>query len=64
MIDLSRLPAEPSIWKDDKNHIESTVAQIEVLSRHKIPYHAVSCKRDGKYKCPICRNYSVELIID
>jgi hypothetical protein len=64
MIDLNRLPVESSIWKENKSYVDSTVAQIEVLSRHKIPHHAVSCKRDGKYKCPICQNYSVELIID
>ena len=36
MIDLSRLPQEPSGWKDDKTYIKSTVTQIEVLSRNKM----------------------------
>ena len=63
MIDLSRLPDGAS-WRDNKMYTQSTVAQIEALSRNKIPFHTVSCERDGKYKCPICKNYSVELIID
>ena len=64
MIDLSRLPQEPSGWKDYKTYINSTLTQIEVLSRNKIPFHTVSCDRDGEYKCPKCKNYSVKLIID
>ena len=64
MIDMSRLPTEPPSWKDNKAYTNLTVAQIEVLSKNKVPFDGVSCKRDGKYKCPICKNYSVELIID
>ena len=64
MIDLNRLPKEPPRWEENKQYADSTVAQIEVLSRHKMPFHTVSCERDGKYKCPMCQNYSVELIID
>lgn len=64
MIDLSRLPDEPPSWKDNKKYINSTAAHVEVLSRHKMPFNTVSCERDGKYMCPMCKNYTMELVID
>ena len=64
MIDLSRLPEESTSWKDNKAYTNLTVAQVEVLSRHKVPFDGVSCERDGKYRCPTCNSYTMKLIID
>ena len=63
MINLDRLP-EGASWRDNKVYTKSTVAQVEVLSKDKIPFDGVSCERDGKYKCPTCRSYTLNLIID
>jgi hypothetical protein len=65
MIDLDRLPAEPSCHYSDKvTYSAPTLATIEALSVHKIPFHTVSCERDGMYKCPICKAYSMKLVIN
>jgi len=65
MIDLDRLPAEPVHLPADKaTYNISTLATIEALSVHKIPFHTVSCEHNGMYKCPICKNYSMKLVID
>ena len=63
MINLDKLPDGAS-WKDNKMYTKSTVAQVEVLSKHKMPMDGVSCERDSKYKCPVCREYTLELSIE
>ena len=37
---------------------------MEVLSKHKMPMDGVSCERGSKYKCPVCREYTLELSIE
>jgi len=64
MIDMSRLPTEPPSWKDNKAYTNLTVAQVEVLSKNKVPFDGVSCEREGKYRCPICNSYTMKLILD
>ena len=63
MSDLDRLPGGDN-WEDKKPQIQSTVAQVEVLSKHKMPMDGVSCERGSKYKCPVCREYTLELSIE
>ena len=63
MINLDKLPDGAS-WRDNKMYTKSTVAQLEVLSKHKMPMDGVSCERSNKYKCPVCREYTLELSIE
>ena len=63
MINLDKLPGGGS-WEDNKVYTQSTVAQVEVLSKNKVPFDGVSCERDGKYRCPTCREHSLALAID
>ena len=64
MINLDKLPQEPSQWNEPKLYSNNTLVEIEVLSRDKVPLSGVSCKRDGVYACPTCRRYTLDLVID
>jgi len=63
MINLDRLPEEAS-WRDSATYTPSALAQVEVLSKHKMPFDGVSCERGGKYKCPTCKEHTLALAID
>lgn len=64
MIDMSRLPDAPHSWRDNKTFTNLSTVQLEVLSKNKVPFHGVSCEREGKYRCPSCNAYTLSLIID
>ena len=64
MINLDKLPQESSQWNDTNLYSPTTLVEIEVLSRDKVPLSGVSCKRDGVYACPTCRRYTLDLVID
>ena len=69
MIDIDRLPAQSrefthSSWIDNKTFTNLSVAQVEVLTKNKVPLHGVSCEREGKHRCPTCNAYTINLIID
>tara|TARA_Y100000034_G_scaffold92919_1_gene112339 strand:+ start:38 stop:418 length:381 start_codon:yes stop_codon:yes gene_type:complete len=63
MINLDKLPDGAS-WRDNKMYTKTTVVQLEVLSKHKMPMDGVSCERGNKYRCPVCREYTLELSLD
>ncbi len=64
MINLDRLPQEDSQWKESNSYSNKTFVEIEVLSKNKVPLSGISFKRDGVYECPICKRYTLNLVID